>query len=213
VGDGVDIGGDVFLGDGFSAEGMVSLVEAKIGGQLVCSDNAKLTNEGGAALSADRAEIGSMAPDWGFCITGAVSLVGAKIGGALQCARGKLSTEGIALDASEAAIGGTLTFRQVDTSGGVVLSRASATTLNDDLGQTDNPLGSWRTVRFLVLDSFAYARFGPWMESDSRIRRRWLEHTADFEQSAWQQLIHGIGDLREDHVCAPPPPVASSSTR
>jgi hypothetical protein len=136
-----------------------------------------------------------------------------EIGGALQCARGKLSTEGIALDASEAAIGGTLTFRQVDTSGGVVLSRASATTLNDDLGQTDNPLGSWRTVRFLVLDSFAYARFGPWMESDSRIRRRWLEHTADFEQSAWQQLIHGIGDLREDHVCAPPPPVASSSTR
>jgi hypothetical protein len=65
VGDGVDIGGDVFLGDGFSAEGMVSLVEAKIGGQLVCSDNAKLTNEGGAALSADRAEIGSMALDWG----------------------------------------------------------------------------------------------------------------------------------------------------
>jgi hypothetical protein len=185
----VEVGGAVFLRTGFCAKGRVSLDGASVGHEFVCTGGATLANKGGAALSADRAEIGAVLLGPKFSITGAVTLVGAKIRGALICEQGKLSSEGIALDASEATIGGTLKFRQIEESEGVVLSRASAAALDDDLGQADSALGSWRNVRFLVLDSFAYARFAPWAKSDSRLRRRWLEHTHEFEQSAWQQLV------------------------
>ncbi len=54
---GAKITGDVFLGDGFTAQGEVRLLGASVGGQLTCRGGT-FTNEDGDALSADGAEIG-----------------------------------------------------------------------------------------------------------------------------------------------------------
>jgi hypothetical protein len=180
----------VFLREGFSATGEVRLVGAKIDGQLDCS-GATLTNWGGDALSAESAEInGPVFLRHGFNASGAVQFLAAKIGGQLACSGATLeNAAGIALGARDATISTALIFRDVSVTGGVDLFRASATTLDDDLGQADHPLGSWRGVQPLVLDSFAYARFGHEATWDSEPRRHWLEQTSGFQHGAWQQLI------------------------
>ncbi|HEV8603012.1 MAG TPA: hypothetical protein VGQ68_06400 [Gaiellaceae bacterium] len=195
--DGAEINGDLFLRDGFGATGAVRLLGARIGGQVDCS-GATLTNEGGA-LFADDAEIDeSVYLRDGFSTFGEVRFLNAKIGGHLDCSGATLvNTDGIALAARDATISSALIFRNVRVTGGVDLFRASATTLDDDLGQADHPLGSWRGVQPLVLDSFAYARFSHEAKWDSKLRRRWLEqtcglqqeHSSGFQHGAWQQLI------------------------
>src|SRR6266545_2805483 len=192
-----EINGHVFLREGFSATGEVRLLGARIGGQLDCP-GATLTNEDGVALFAEGAEIKeSVFLREGFSATGEVRVPGAKIGGHLDCSGATLVNEaGIALAARDATISSALIFRDVRVTGGVDLFRASATTLDDDLGQAD-PLGSWRDVQPLVLDSFTYARFSHEAKWDSKLRRWWLEQTcglqqeqsSGFQQGAWQQLI------------------------
>src|SRR6266511_2043603 len=169
--DGAVINGDVFLREGFSATGEVRLLGARIGGQLDCP-GATLTNEDGVALFAEGAEIKeSVFLREGFSATGEVRVPGAKIGGHLDCSGATLVNEaGIALAARDATISSALIFRDVRVTGGVDLFRASATTLDDDLGQAD-PLGSWRDVQPLVLDSFTYARFSHEAKWDSKLRR------------------------------------------
>jgi hypothetical protein len=192
----------------------VWLSGAKVGGWVDCT-GAKSTYEGGNALSAEGVEIGGdvFLRDR-FRATGEVRLSGARIGGQLVCSNATLVNEGgDALQARDATITGPLIFRNVRVTGGVDLFRASATALDDDLGQADQPLGSWRGARPLVLsrrwrrrrgcrwlgswrgarplvlDGFTYARFGQGSEWDSKVRRRWLEQTSGFQQGAWQQLI------------------------
>jgi hypothetical protein len=193
VADGAGIGGDVFLSDGFEAIGEVRLPGARIGGQVACVGGT-LSNEGGNALSADIAEIdGDVFLSDGFEAIGEVRLRGAKIGGQLDCTGANLvnrtGVDPIAFVARDATIGGALIIRDVRVTGGVDLFRASATTLDDDLGRHDDPLGSWRGVQPLILDSFAYARFSHEAEWGSRFRRQWLEQSTGFQQGAWQQLI------------------------
>ena len=184
----------------------VRLLGARIGGQLDCS-GATLTNEGGDALLADGAEISgsvflhdefSATGMVRFSATGMVRFTGARIGGQLGCWGATLANgERIALSARDATIGGALIFRDVLVTGGVDLFRASATTLWDDLGRADSPLGSWGGVQPLVLDGFAYARFADEAEWEAKSRARWLEQTcghqqeraSGFQQGAWQQLI------------------------
>jgi len=182
--------GNVVLGDGFSATGAVRLVGAKIGSNLDCS-GATLTNEGGDALDATTAEInGNVFLREGFSATGALRLAGAKIGGQFICFDATL-VNGVAtaLDCRHTTVGGSFVFIDVETTGGVNLFRASATTLGDDLGREDDPLGSWRAVSPLILDGFVYARFGQETAWDSGLRKQWLEHTTGFQYGAWRQLV------------------------
>jgi hypothetical protein len=185
-----EITGSMRLKDGFSAAGAVGLSGATIGGALDCS-GATLTNEGSYALVVDGAEIGgNVLLGDGFSATGAVRLPNARIGGNLSCDRATLGNErDNALFARGVTVDGALSLHKVSVTGGVDLFRARATTLDDDLGQADNPLGSWRGVAPLVLDSFAYARFGHEAEWGSTPRRLWLQQTSSFQQGAWQQLI------------------------
>jgi hypothetical protein len=88
---GADVRGNVFLGDGFSADGEVELMGAQIGGNLECS--------GGRfeqGLTADRIKVGgdvilSTLKDakgkvlGRFLAEGEVRLIGAQIGGELNC--------------------------------------------------------------------------------------------------------------------------------
>jgi hypothetical protein len=190
VAEGAEIARGVFLNEGFSATGAVQLLGAKIGVQLDCSD-ATFTNEGRDALVAEGAEIGgSVLLRDGFSANGQVQIPKARIGGQLDCSRGTFTNGAwTALTARDATITSALIFRQVHVTGGVDLFRASAAALDDDLGRAHDPLGSWRGVQPLVLDGFAYPRFGPEAKGDSKLRARWLEQTAGFQPGAWQQLI------------------------
>jgi hypothetical protein len=200
IADLAEITGSVLLTDGFSATGGVGLSGTKIRSQLNCS-GATLTHEGENALVADGAEIGGeVFLSDGFNATGTVRLPNARIGGNLTCNLATLANGGAnAMFARGVTIDGALIFHNVSVTGGLDLFRARATTLHDDLGQADHPLGSWSAVAPLVLDSFAYARFAPEAEWDSTLRRQWLEQTTGFQQGAWQQLIevyraHGRDD-------------------
>jgi hypothetical protein len=185
-----EITGSMLLRHGFSATGAVGLSGATIGGPFDCS-GATITNEGSYALVVDGAEIGgNVLLGDGFSATGAVRLPNARIGGNLSCDRATLANEGDnALFARGVTVDGALNLHKVIVTGGVDLFRARATTLDDDLGQADHLLGSWRGIAPLVLNSFAYARFGHEAEWGSTPRRLWLQQTSSFQQGAWQQLI------------------------
>ena len=94
-GDALQVGGSMFLSDGFTAigageDGAVRLLGANIGGSLYCT-GAALHNESGPALVADGLKVGlSMFLRGEFTATGTgkastVRLVGAYIGGQLSC--------------------------------------------------------------------------------------------------------------------------------
>ncbi|HEY5300602.1 MAG TPA: hypothetical protein VIJ55_08005, partial [Acetobacteraceae bacterium] len=87
VAEGAEIGGGVLLRNGFTAEGRVSFLGAKIGGSVECDGShfANRTEDGsGDAIAAENAEIGGdVLLRNGFTAGGCVSLRAAKIGGNL----------------------------------------------------------------------------------------------------------------------------------
>jgi hypothetical protein len=94
VGDRIHVGGDVFLNNGFTAEGEVSVLEAEVGGTLECTGGT-FKNPGKDALSADGANLsGGVFLDDGFCAEGTVRLLGAQIGGNLECGGGRFKNVG-----------------------------------------------------------------------------------------------------------------------
>ena len=99
------IGGAVLLRNGFAAQGAISLIGARIGGNLEC-DGASLTNatpDGtGVALAAENAVIGgAVLLRHGFVAHGGVSLLGATIDSNVECCgavAGELVGNGLARD-------------------------------------------------------------------------------------------------------------------
>jgi hypothetical protein len=196
--DGAEITAGVFLNEGFSATGQVLFRDARIAGQLNCVGAMLATADRDAFSSAGAVITGDVFLNKAS-VTGKVRLTGTTIGGHLDCSGATLVNEdGIALDGGHARTGGVLIFRDVQVTGGVDLFHASATTLEDDLGRGDDPLGSWRSVTPLFLDGFAYERFGQETRWDLRLRRQWLKHTLGFQQGAWQQLIQVYRSVGRD---------------
>ena len=83
------IGGAVLLRGGFAAHGAISLIGAKVGGNLEC-DGASLTNAtadgAGVVLAAENAVIGgAVLLRHGFKARGGISLLGATIGSNVEC--------------------------------------------------------------------------------------------------------------------------------
>ena len=114
----VKVGGDVFLGDGFTAAGAVELGSAEIAGSLSCS-GAQLTGrdedgyapsayKSGYALSAYKSKVGDVFLGEGFTAS-AVELAGAEIAGSLSCSGAQLTgrdEDGYALTAAGIKVGG-----------------------------------------------------------------------------------------------------------
>src|SRR5262249_50009931 len=83
--DGLRAGGNLYLSDGFHAEGEVALPGAQIRGQLICSGGTFL-NAGNNALNADNIDIGTdFLLDNGVHVEGGVTAAEARIGGAFSC--------------------------------------------------------------------------------------------------------------------------------
>jgi hypothetical protein len=110
--DGANVRRNVFLNDGFAAEGEVRLLGAQIGGTLDCSGGT-FKNPGKEALSADGANVkGSVFLRDGFSAEGEVRLLGAQIGGTLDCSGGTFKNPGKdALSADGANVKGSVFLR------------------------------------------------------------------------------------------------------
>ena len=124
-GDGMEIGGDMFLEarnkeTRFEANGEVRLPGAKIAGVLSCNGGS-FQNPGGIALNADRMEVGGtvylrgLDKETRFEANGEVRLLGASIRSNLECTGGSFQNpDGHALCADGIEIGGDVYLRALD---------------------------------------------------------------------------------------------------
>jgi predicted acyltransferase (DUF342 family) len=137
VADGMAVGHDAFLGNGFTAAGGISLLGADIVGNLECG-GAQLAavGEHGNALSADNMKVGGdLHLREGFTAAGAVTLVGAKITGNLDCDGAKLQGAnqfGNVLVADNLTVGRNAQFRNGFTAAGALWLTGADITGNFD---------------------------------------------------------------------------------
>ncbi|MGH3022312.1 MAG: hypothetical protein ACRDNI_01530 [Gaiellaceae bacterium] len=193
------IEGGVYVQRGFRADGQIQLSGARIGGPLHC-ENATLRSDLDAPLSAEGADIGGDVVFGGrLSIAGGVSLDGASVGGALRCEGATIEREGgTALSARYARIGGALVLRNARVTGGLDLYKATASSLDDDLGEGQDARGSWAGIAPLVLEGFEYERFAERSVWASALRFDWLRGTAAFEPGAWRRLADVYRDDGRD---------------
>lgn len=181
----VGVSGRVCLCSGFTAEGEVRLLGAKIGGDLDCSGGTfrnppqEQLPDSGCALIANRIDVrGTVFLGERSTAEGEVQLVGAEIGGDLDCIGGKLSV----FNAQGAKIGHHLFLRDVlDAKNATIdLRNASTDALIDDEA-------SWPAEGKLYLDGFVYGRIsqGP---TDAETRLKWLALQPKFKPQPYRQL-------------------------
>jgi hypothetical protein len=200
VADGLRVDGDVRISEGFDAAGEVRFAGARVGGDFVASAARvhgpfDTTGARRCALVLDRIEVGGdVRLDQGFAAAGRVSARRARIGGDLDCTGAAFDRvgdaswgDGISLVLDRARIGGALRLARLQAPlQGVSLAGAHVKALVDD--------GSTWGER-VMLDGFAYSRFGDGAPLDSAFRLTWLERQApahladDFRPQPWQRAI------------------------
>lgn len=169
------IKGGVFLNEGFTAIGLVSLVSTQIG-DLICN-NARFNNAvNKGALICDGAVINGnviLAPDLNdistdnlfpnFSAIGTVNLSLVRIGGNLECQTATFNGSGNpAFKADGMTVTGAFHFHDVQSVNGIVsLSSAKVSTLIDHID-------SWKSE--LILDGFVYDSLTLVAPTDSKTR-------------------------------------------
>lgn len=211
IADGVQVEGDVRLAEGFDAAGEVRFVGARVRGDFIAG-RARVSgpvDAGGArraALVLDRIEIGGdLRLDDGFAAAGRVSVRRARIDGDFDCTSAAFDRvgdaawgDGASLVLDRARIGGTLRLGRLQAPLlGASFAGTHAKALVDDLS-------TWGER--VVLDGFAYSRFGDGAPLDAPFRLAWLERQPaahlddDFRMQPWRRVIrvlrrmgHGSG--------------------
>jgi sRNA-binding regulator protein Hfq len=187
--DGINVKGNVFLREGFRAEGGVRLLGAQIGNTLECG-NSVFTNPSGGALYADRINVkGSVFLRSGFRAEGEVRLLNAQIGSNLDCTSGTINGQLIAQGLS---VRGVLFWRGIANpkETRVDLRNASVDALADQIE-------SWPPAGKLLLDGFTYARISD-AEKDARKRLEWLARQESFAPQPYRQLAKVLREEGDD---------------
>lgn len=199
--DGLEVDGDVRMSEGFDASGEVRFAGARVRGDFIASAarvNGPVDATGArrCALVLDRIEVGGdLKLDQGFAAAGSVRARRARVGGDLDCSGAAFDRvgdaawgEGISLVLDKARIGGTLHLA------GLQAPLLGASLAGTRVGALVDDANTWGER--LVLDGFAYSRFGDGASLDSGFRLGWLErqlpaHLADdFRMQPWQRVIH-----------------------
>ena len=192
--DGLMTKSTVSLSEGFSAEGEVRLLGARIGGDLSCVGG-KFHNPDRKALNADKLTTkGNVNLIENFSAEGEVRLAGVNVGGNFSCVGGKLyNPKGYALNIDNGNISGGLLWRKVTCEGNVNLAYVKADVLADDSG-------SWKSCK-VDLRGFTYNRFTKPM--DALFRISWLAKRPvrkefsplPYEQAA--KVLFGMGHVHD----------------
>ena len=206
-GDGVNIEGNVFLRNGFKAEGEVNLLCATIGRNLEC-DGSQFINKGARALNADGLKVeGDVFLRNDFKAEGEVRLVGATIGGVLDCEKGMfIKPTGYALLADDLNIKGSAYLHNgfqadgVVSLGGATIDRSFAwTDVNSPekatldlrsatVGTLWDDQDSWPDEGRLLLHGLVYKEIDDDAPRDAESRIDWLRRQPGFRPQPYEQL-------------------------
>lgn len=196
-----DVAGKVFLRANslvvppvpFHSSGEVSLLDAKIAGELSCA-GALLENPGGRALTCDRARIaGSCFLTQGFRARGEVRFAGARIGSNLEFQQGRLENpQGYGLFAHDLNVEGALMLCQLGAppAGRINLDHAATAAFYDD------PPG-WPARGMLEMTGFKYESIGHGSPTDARTRLTWLrlQPAEPFRAQPYEQLATALRNM------------------
>lgn len=186
--DGAEVRGGVFLYNGFSSAGGVRLLDAQIGGDLICG-RGTFKNLKGPALDADRAEIkGGVFLNGGFSAVGEVRLLEARIGGSIECDGGRFSE----LSLNNASIKDSFSWSDMPNGRDTKLDLRGMTA-----GTIEDDEASWPEKGKLLLDGFVYGRInGHW--TDARSRLRWLDRQEKFKPQPYRHLAKVLAEMGDD---------------
>ena len=185
-GEGAEFGANLTL-ESANVNGEVNLLGATVGADAAFAD-ATLTNPNGDALTLDGSRVtGNVLLTGGFDATGTVRAIGATLSSSIQCVDASFRRPGSVALALDNATIGVLSVKSCSFSGGVRLDRASADTLDDDLGTGADQLGSWSGASPLVLTAFSVKRFAT--ASQLELREKWLKSSDHYDPGTWQSLI------------------------
>lgn len=170
--EGASFHGDVFLRNGFKAEGGLRLLGATIGGDLDCSRGV-FRNKGGQALNADGLKVdGDVILRNAFRAKGAVRLLGATIGGNLDCDGGEFTNvDGEALSADGVKVDGGVFLRNGFRAEGEVrlLGATIGGSLECDGGEFSNANGKALSADGLKVHGSVFLRNGFRAEGEVRL--------------------------------------------
>jgi hypothetical protein len=192
VGDGMKIGGDVFLDREFTAAGAIRLPGVDITGELSCR-SANLTGQDndGNALVGDGMKVGGIVfLDQEFTAAGPISLQSVRVGGSVELCPAALAGSGkVALNAAGAQITGSLVWAPASqVLGQVDLEGATVGHLVDYWGQ-GRPDGFWPPGGQLRLDGFTYGRFGGGQQATVDQRLEWIRSQYRRSGTDWQGYV------------------------
>jgi hypothetical protein len=188
VGDRMKVGGDVFLGRGFTAAGAIRLYGADITGQLICRGAELGKDNDGNALVGDGMKVGEKVfLGRGFTAEGTIAVRSVCVGASVELLSAALAGSGkVALDATGAQITGSLVWEPVSQVFGLVnLEGATVGQLVDQWGQ-DRSGGFWPSGGQLRLDGFTYDRFGGDQQATVKQRLEWIH--GQYERSGTGRL-------------------------
>ncbi len=174
-----EIGGGVFLGNGFTSNGEIRLHGAQIKGDLDCS-GAKLVVTEGKALSADGAEIGgSVFLRDGFTCSGTIRLLGAMIGGQLNFRGAKVAE----VCCENLLLSGDLLWMGIQEP-----EKAALNLMGANVKNLREDRESWPQAGNLVLDGLSY--------EEVTLHRKRTE--VDIENGRWtEELVLKVEDRIE----------------
>jgi hypothetical protein len=185
--DGVTVGGSIFFRHGFSANGLVKLLGARIGLNLDCTgghfNNAPLQGLSGTgeSLGADLANVeGGVLLSDGFSATGMVRFISSRIGGNLRCTDATFQS---GLVVERTTINGTLYWRDI-----AIRETTLLDLMNTTVGSLSDDEASWPIVGRLQLFGFAYGRISVSSPRQIDARLNWLARSNRFSTQPYQHL-------------------------
>ncbi len=213
--DRIEVGGSIFLHQGFVAKGAVRLLGAKISGNLSC-DNGRFEGQDkdGNVLACALAKIGGgVYMRAGFVAAGTVLLIGAAIDGDVTCNGGTFGAaqagpavpRELTLNLARATIAGTLWLTERQNAvfhGGVSLVGARIGRVVDAVTQGaarrlpgPAPAGVDRVPASVRLDGLVYDRFGETTDLSGHARiafldlQREVDLGKEFKPQPWMQMV------------------------
>jgi len=192
--DRVTVKAGVFLTGGFSAEGEVRLLGARVGGDLVCNGGIfrnhapSGVSSDGDALSADGINVTSNVLLNKTCIEGNVRFWDARVGGVFTCTGGDFEV----FNLRRAAIKDAFFWTNIHGSPNLVLDLT-----NTSVGALFDDPQSWPSQGNLFLNGFVYERIsaGP---TDAVSRINWLARQKVQEPQPFRRLAQVLKELGDE---------------